>query len=200
MHQAKSYHTSQLCVWLPERHSRVPVMLSGFMLQARNVLDISLVVNFIFPTINSSEIFLNIVALSLSFDSASTRMRPWTAVAVHFDLLFILLHHARFIACRDCYDMDGRVMPGDIACHAGLEHSFCCGSMWTCLTQGICSDLNTTDSAISGTAIPALQRATCTDPTWSTDQCPKFCPTSKQASSPSSSCTSIRSLKAKYHC
>lgn len=101
-----------------------------------------------------------------------------------FGVLLVLLYHGRHVDSQKCYNTDGSVMTGDLPCNTDLEHSFCCGASWTCLSRGICSDLNTTQSAINGSPIPALQRATCTDRTWYSGECPQFCLNDKDSRQP----------------
>ena len=71
-----------------------------------------------------------------------------------------------------CYDTNGVVLINDTACSPDLEHSFCCGTYFACLDTGLCSNMNTW--GLTG-GNGNLQRATCTDPTWQSAQCPKFC-------------------------
>ena len=72
-----------------------------------------------------------------------------------------------------CYFPDGKVLASDRPCNPALEQSLCCGPYWTCLDNGLCSNLNTTDLTNLNTF--ALIRGTCTDRTWSSDQCPQYC-------------------------
>lgn len=72
-----------------------------------------------------------------------------------------------------CYNDDGKIIKGDVACNPDAEQSFCCGEYWTCLDSGVCSDQNTTQ--FIGSAETLLARATCTDRTYSSSTCPQFC-------------------------
>lgn len=71
-----------------------------------------------------------------------------------------------------CYDHNRNIVQDDNPCSPDLEHSFCCGLYYTCLDIGVCTNANTTGLT---TEHISSQRATCTDSTWQSDQCPKFC-------------------------
>lgn len=72
-----------------------------------------------------------------------------------------------------CYNDNGVIIEDDVPCSPNAEQSFCCGKYWTCLDGGFCSDQNTTQ--LVGTQDTLLARATCTDRTFKSDACPKFC-------------------------
>ena len=92
-------------------------------------------------------------------------------------MLVILLLRATIVTGdltgAPCYNDDGQVQAGDVACDPTAQHSFCCGEDWTCLDNGICSNQNTTQ--FFGSAQALLARATCTDRTWTSFHCPHFC-------------------------
>lgn len=71
-----------------------------------------------------------------------------------------------------CYNDDGQVALNDTACNSNLKESMCCRRYWTCLNNGLCSNQNTTELDDFPTS---LARATCTDRTWESQQCPRFC-------------------------
>ena len=97
------------------------------------------------------------------------------AASYRFRVLLVILAFVYCAKCQGCYDIEGAVIQGDIPCHPHLGHSFCCGIEWTCLSNGICSDSNTTDVAINADLGPQFYTATCTDPSWSSDECPRLC-------------------------
>ena len=76
-------------------------------------------------------------------------------------------------SAQPCYNHDGSIVVNDTACSPELKNSFCCGPGWTCLDNGICSNHNTTDLTHQEAG---QQRASCTDRTFESDQCPQFCP------------------------
>lgn len=98
---------------------------------------------------------------------------PPAAIGFHlFLLLNFLAQYLGTVNCQ-CYDLDGSIVAGDRPCYQDQPHSFCCGDKWTCVSPGICSRENSTEIAPNGGA--PLQRATCTDKTWKSNQCPQFC-------------------------
>ena len=98
---------------------------------------------------------------------------PPDTINVHFLLLLSLFfQYLRNVNCQ-CYDFGGSIVDGDRACYQDRDHSFCCGENWTCLSSGICSRENSTEITPNGGS--PLQRATCTDQTWKSEQCPQFC-------------------------
>ena len=98
---------------------------------------------------------------------------PPGAISVRLFLLFIRLSQYLNTANCQCYDFGGSLVEGDSACYQDRDHSFCCGQNWTCLSSGICSRENSTEITPNGAS--PLQRATCTDKTWKSKQCPQFC-------------------------
>ena len=108
-------------------------------------------------------------------------LRALTSSSILIPLL--LLHDIQSTCAQICYDTDGSVVIGDLACHPHLKNSFCCGASWTCMGPGICSRENTTEATTSGGS--PLQRASCTDPTWASDACPNFCLKDKNSTSTS---------------
>lgn len=83
-------------------------------------------------------------------------------------LVVLALWTGPALAARTCYYPDGTISSGDLACDENAKHSACCGAPpfgGTCLSTGICS----------GIPSGGLSRGSCTDPTWQSDACPKFC-------------------------
>lgn len=71
-----------------------------------------------------------------------------------------------------CFTRDGN-SSSDLPCNPNQSQSFCCGSGWACLTNGICAS---TPSAKNIGDKNMLARGSCTDKLWaSTSQCPDFC-------------------------
>ena len=68
---------------------------------------------------------------------------------------------------------------GDRPCNPALEQSLCCGPYWTCVDNGLCSNKNTTFLTILNSLTHI--RGACTDRTWSSDQCPQYCPNGNSA-------------------
>jgi hypothetical protein len=71
---------------------------------------------------------------------------------------------------QQCYNMDGSIAAHHIACTEFASASDalvpCCEPGRTCLPNGMCS---------SSASDPNLERESCTDQTWKSDNCPKFC-------------------------
>ena len=99
-------------------------------------------------------------------------MPPAPTILHYFLLLIFFAQYPKIIKCQ-CYDFGGNIVEGDRACYQDRDHSFCCGEKWTCLSPGICSRENSTEITPDGAS--PLQRATCTDKTWKSKQCPQFC-------------------------
>ncbi|EXJ95708.1 hypothetical protein A1O1_00831 [Capronia coronata CBS 617.96] len=59
------------------------------------------------------------------------------------------------------------IAPDDTACFPDQENSPCCGTGWTCLSDGVCY-IEQGDSSF-------YYRGTCTDRTWDSQQCPGWC-------------------------
>ena len=95
------------------------------------------------------------------------------AISVRLFLTFIaLFQYLNTVNCQ-CYDFGGNIAVNDSACYHDRDHSFCCDKDWTCLSTGICSRENSTEIIPKGGS--PLHRATCTDMTWRSKQCPQFC-------------------------
>ncbi|CAG8971510.1 hypothetical protein HYALB_00005406 [Hymenoscyphus albidus] len=72
---------------------------------------------------------------------------------------------------RQCFFPNGNKADSDTNCNAGTE-SVCCGRGFVCLENGVCMDNSTmVDGKIAGT----LWRGSCTDSTWNSPLCPKYC-------------------------
>jgi len=83
--------------------------------------------------------------------------------------LLLLAHLAILRGCLGkCYYPDGTLAPGDIPCDPDAENSSCCsaksGDAFGCLANKLCR-------MPSGRNV----RGSCTDPTWMSPDCPKFC-------------------------
>ncbi|KAI1110592.1 hypothetical protein F5Y14DRAFT_428588 [Nemania sp. NC0429] len=69
-------------------------------------------------------------------------------------------------AQQQCYYPKGNVAPYDSPCGDGVNHSHCCDSKSLCLSNRLC---------LRATPSYELSRASCTDPTWQSPQCPSLC-------------------------
>lgn len=83
--------------------------------------------------------------------------------------LLLFAHLAILRGCLGkCYYPDGTPAPGDIPCDPDAENSACCsaksGDAFGCLANKLCR-------MPSGRNV----RGSCTDPTWMSPECPKFC-------------------------
>lgn len=66
-----------------------------------------------------------------------------------------------------CYEPDGSIIQDDTSCDSTAEASYCCGTGWSCLSDGICM--------IEQQAATVYYRGSCTDKSWSSQECPNFC-------------------------
>ena len=89
-----------------------------------------------------------------------------------FLLLLYLSLPLALSSSQPCYNHDGSVVVNDTSCQPELKQSFCCGSGWACLDNGICSNHNTTSIT---DMVAGQQRATCTDRSFPSDRCPQYC-------------------------
>lgn len=69
-----------------------------------------------------------------------------------------------------CYRPNGSINPRDRPCNPNSNPSFCCGPGYACLDNHLCKSTNFADQPDLG-----FIRGTCTDSTWTSDACPKFC-------------------------
>ena len=74
-------------------------------------------------------------------------------------------------SARTCYFPDGTPTGTDVPCDGDAEDSFCCFTGQACLSNKICGAFHTNTT---GTSL-VYARGTCTDPTWNSPACPKFC-------------------------
>ena len=88
----------------------------------------------------------------------------WYAVAVDSESLEAL-----------CYDYDGTIVANDTACKPFNAQSFCCGRLFACLDNGMCTSQYTYNLFGSPPDYPAWVRGSCTDPSWESSECPRFC-------------------------
>ena len=84
-------------------------------------------------------------------------------------LILILFALVR-CSLQQCYNMDGSIAAHHIPCTEFASASDalvpCCEPGRTCLPNGMCS---------SSESDPTLERESCTDSTWKSDNCPRFC-------------------------
>jgi hypothetical protein len=71
-----------------------------------------------------------------------------------------------------CYRPNGDVASGDRSCFPDQENSFCCGTEWVCLDNKVCQSSRLSRQS-NGQA--TFARGTCTDSSWTSEDCPKFC-------------------------
>ncbi|KIW28304.1 uncharacterized protein PV07_07980 [Cladophialophora immunda] len=89
-----------------------------------------------------------------------------------FSVLVLLIPR---LAAATCYwqnstlapDDPYSIAPDDTACFPDQENSACCGTGWTCLSDGVCY--------IEQEGNSFYYRGTCTDRTWDSQQCPGWC-------------------------
>ncbi|EPE24130.1 hypothetical protein GLAREA_07980 [Glarea lozoyensis ATCC 20868] len=75
---------------------------------------------------------------------------------------------------RKCYYPNNTLAPSDSECSAGAETSVCCGKGYVCLGNGVCQidpKITGPNARFAGT----IWRGSCTDQTWNSPECPKYC-------------------------
>ena len=83
-------------------------------------------------------------------------------------ILFATLHTTH--ASSSCYYPSGDLATTDIPCNQSSGDSACCGQGFICLSNGVCQNPSLTSNE------PGLySRGSCTDKSWNSSQCPKFC-------------------------
>ncbi|KAF7503408.1 hypothetical protein GJ744_003891 [Endocarpon pusillum] len=90
-------------------------------------------------------------------------------------LLAALILASSSLVSATCYwvnstlapDSPFSVAPDDTACFPDQDDSPCCGTGWSCLSDGVCY--------IEQQGKPFYYRGTCTDKTWNSQQCPGWC-------------------------
>ena len=73
-----------------------------------------------------------------------------------------------------CYSPNGDLQIHDVPCSAGSGVSFCCGRGFTCLSNKVCM-LSQDTSTGDVTRVGSTYRASCTDKSWNSTECPSFC-------------------------
>ena len=71
-----------------------------------------------------------------------------------------------------CYFPDGTIALDDPPCNSTAPESTCCGRTYACLSNSICEATSETRKK-PGSA--TFVRGSCTDASWISDACPKFC-------------------------
>ncbi|KAK5561009.1 hypothetical protein LTR46_001319 [Exophiala xenobiotica] len=95
--------------------------------------------------------------------------------SVSASILSLILLLAPQLASATCYwqnstlapDDPYSIAPDDTACFPDQDNSPCCGTGWTCLSDGVCF--------IREDETDFYYRGTCTDRTWDSQQCPGWC-------------------------
>lgn len=88
-----------------------------------------------------------------------------------FVLLFFLAIRATSsgLCQAQCWFPDGSLAKDDQPCYPDRSDSFCCGTRGqTCSDDKLCLGL-------VGFGTPSYNRGSCTDRTWKSPECPKFC-------------------------
>lgn len=86
-------------------------------------------------------------------------------------LIFLLYFTATTSASASCYYPSGSIAPADIPCnHNPTEDSACCGQGFICLSNGLCQN-----PLVAAGEFGLYSRGSCTDQSWTSSQCPKFC-------------------------
>ena len=96
----------------------------------------------------------------------ATIMHPLLLVAA----LGSFLGNVKTIGAQTCYQPDGTEDPGDNPCRApsSTQASACCGRSDLCLDNSLCLSQ-------TGTINGGFWRGTCTDRTWQSVECPRYC-------------------------
>ncbi|KAF2405373.1 hypothetical protein EJ06DRAFT_518359 [Trichodelitschia bisporula] len=86
-------------------------------------------------------------------------------------LLLALLFALSTAASSRCWAPDGKTVPAlDVPCNND-GNSTCCGQGWACLSNNICMWTPSVQDKVTN----HYGRGSCTDPTWTDPNCPKFC-------------------------
>lgn len=87
----------------------------------------------------------------------------------------IALYLANFlpVVSSTCYMPNGNTT-NDAACGGDATGSACCGPGYACLSNNICALTEHVSSEVAKTS-PFYVRGGCTDETWASKDCPKFC-------------------------
>lgn len=97
------------------------------------------------------------------------------------NILFVLcLNFLAKAQVPSCFYPNGAHADHDYACNLTSEVSFCCGINDVCLENKIC-----VGNGYDGSTAMPWNRGSCTDPTWQSPDCPKFCYTDDPANKPS---------------
>lgn len=76
-----------------------------------------------------------------------------------------------------CYSPNGDLQINDVPCNPSTGAggvSFCCGRGFTCLSNRVCM-LSQDTSTGTVTRVGSTYRASCTDKSWKSTECPSFC-------------------------
>lgn len=97
--------------------------------------------------------------------AAATAATPLSSILISLSLF---LWQAQAI----CYFPNGKTASQDGPCRDDTEHSACCGQGFACLSNGMC--VAVVDLVRPPELIP-YHRASCTDKSWRSGDCPNFC-------------------------
>ena len=90
----------------------------------------------------------------------------------HFLSLLFLFLGGFLVSAQTCFSEAGEAVEGDRPCFDSTEFSFCCGEGYTCLENFVCEYNGSTNS---GVEVGQLARGTCSDPSWQSPDCPRYC-------------------------
>lgn len=110
---------------------------------------------------------------------STSRLLPSAALCFFFFFSFFVSPPT--VLCEEeaakCYSPNGDLQIHDVPCNPSTGAggvSFCCGRGFTCLSNKVCM-LSQDTSTGDVTRVGSTYRASCTDKSWNSTECPTFC-------------------------
>ena len=137
------------------------------------------------PTISKAwgsirPVFVTMHLQPMSYEKYPSYYSRYPISALFFTILFVFDYSITLANAATCYWPNGEAksLTGTVSCNSTGQYSACCMAGDECTTNGLCK-------APSDGNINWYWRQTCTDPTWQSDACPKYCNSPDNGSSAS---------------